>query len=722
MTARRLPTIILALAAARLLMPAAQAQTNTPEITISPSPSPSPAVSPGDVIINEVMWAGSTASDADQWIELLNKTNHDINLGGCVLERAATSGSNLNIAPNKIIPAKSFYVISNFKSSDSRSDLANATNWDTTTLNFYVNSGSNINGNVILKCGSTTLDSAKGDQWPAGFRNTANDIFRSMQRKSDSDGLDKNSWYSCSDTSCGGSKFWKTIEHNFGTPGSENSQPNEAPEAVITAPGSADVGEAVNFSAEESADADGDSLMFTWDFGDKSLIASGSKVTHAFTVAGTYVVTLTASDSKTTSPTTHNIIIGPSGGSNSVYINELLPNPAGSDADGEFIEIYNSGVDKMDLSGWFFDNPRKKFTFATSTSIAPKEYKVFMYRDSKLSLKNTGDTIRLLSASGNVISNITYPSSVPEGQSYSRDDNGAFNWSTTVTRGEKNIITIAADDDTDDAEEVKTSLTPKTSPLKTPAVATKKTLAELAGLKLGTLIQTDGVVSAPPGTFSAQNFYLAGSGILVYMPKSVKLPSLSLGDRVSIKGVLAQAYGEREIKLSQAADIKKTAAGSPPAPHLLKINEINAGKIGWLVVTQGVVSSSSGDTFYINDGTGELKIYIDPETKINKPRTNKGTRLTITGIISNAAAGLRLKPRYQTDILPGNVAAAQIAVAKAVGGPSSPQAASQKNAHQKFPAAGPNIFLLVTKFLLLVVAVLLVSAIHYKEPLLRTGK
>ncbi len=46
------------------------------------------AVSPGDVVVNEIMWMGTAASSYDEWIELYNTTDQDINLTDWVLKSA----------------------------------------------------------------------------------------------------------------------------------------------------------------------------------------------------------------------------------------------------------------------------------------------------------------------------------------------------------------------------------------------------------------------------------------------------------------------------------------------------------------------------------------------------------------------------------------------------------------------------------------------------------
>ncbi len=52
----------------------------------------------------------------------------------------------------------------------------------------------------------------------------------------------------------------------------------------------------VFLDASASADADGDSLIYTWDFGDKTPSDSGEKVFHTYTKGGIYPVILTADD------------------------------------------------------------------------------------------------------------------------------------------------------------------------------------------------------------------------------------------------------------------------------------------------------------------------------------------------------------------------------------------------------------------------------------------
>jgi PKD domain-containing protein/parallel beta helix pectate lyase-like protein/pectate lyase-like protein len=71
---------------------------------------------------------------------------------------------------------------------------------------------------------------------------------------------------------------------------------NHAPWADAGRDRSGRVNRKVRFNAKGSIDPDGDPLTYSWDFGDGSAPALGFRVRHVYAVAGTYTVTLTASD------------------------------------------------------------------------------------------------------------------------------------------------------------------------------------------------------------------------------------------------------------------------------------------------------------------------------------------------------------------------------------------------------------------------------------------
>ncbi|MBU4608947.1 MAG: lamin tail domain-containing protein, partial [Euryarchaeota archaeon] len=65
------------------------------------------------VIINEIAWMGTDASSADEWIELYNRSNEDIDLENWILYSVEDNSPNISFseASNKILKAGEYYLI-----------------------------------------------------------------------------------------------------------------------------------------------------------------------------------------------------------------------------------------------------------------------------------------------------------------------------------------------------------------------------------------------------------------------------------------------------------------------------------------------------------------------------------------------------------------------------------------------------------------------------------
>jgi PKD repeat protein len=70
---------------------------------------------------------------------------------------------------------------------------------------------------------------------------------------------------------------------------------NQPPKAVISGPTSGLVGETLSFSGANSSDEDGRIASYAWNFGDGAT-DSGKDVTHSYSTAGSYKITLTVTD------------------------------------------------------------------------------------------------------------------------------------------------------------------------------------------------------------------------------------------------------------------------------------------------------------------------------------------------------------------------------------------------------------------------------------------
>jgi hypothetical protein len=176
-------------------------------------------------------------------------------------------------------------------------------------------------------------------------------------------------------------------------------------------------------------------------------------------------------------------------------ISEVLPNPAPpqTDANDEFIELFNSNGKAFDLSGFILQvgtTTIHKYTFPDGTSIEPHQFSAFYSSDTSLSLSNSDGQVKLLDPGGNVLGQTDEYTSAKDGYAWVSAD-GLWQWTTTPTPGASNTISPPA------------SKSSKSSSAK--SGKSKKTLAAAAS--------TSG--SGPSGTPSATKMHplvLAGVG------------------------------------------------------------------------------------------------------------------------------------------------------------------------------------------------------------------
>ncbi len=590
------------------------------------------AVTFGHIVINEVMWDGT------EYLELLNTSTEPVSLAGWQLIRQAVKGEAKKIITfdeAAVISANGYYLIE--KNEESTTVQANAISPSLTLLN----TGERVQ---LLNESGVIIDTA--NQFGVWFAGKNTDDGVAMERtKPLLSGEESSNWHTSTSTSGGRS----------GTPGTANSAPkiNQAPIAALNGPTTGTIKQGLTFSSEDSIDPDGDNLSWLWDFGN-NVTAVGSEVTYTYPAAGTYTVTVAVSDSEFTVKTSQDINILKPSYTDSVVINEVLPDPVGSDTVAEFIELRNLKNTSVDLSGWQLDDiadgGSTPYVIPEATIINGSEYKVFLRSQTKIALNNNGDSVRLLDPNGDLKSMVTYTTVIGEGFSYSRGDSGDFRISTTVTPSQENIFTQITETEEGDLNDE-----PSEKGQVAGARSSKVELKNVRDAKPDTLIVTEGVISVPPGVFGKQYIYVAGSGIQIYYSKG-DWPALKLGDRISITGNLASNQGEARLKISQANNVTFMAHESAPQAHIVSTGDVDETLEGTLVTVQGHVTETSGDTFFIDDGSGEVKIYIKSSTSIEKPVMKKGLAVTITGVVSETSSGYRVLPRFQEDIRLGLVA------------------------------------------------------------------
>lgn len=207
-------------------------------------------------------------------------------------------------------------------------------------------------------------------------------------------------------------------------------------------------GQEIIFSLKSRDNFFPEQAIFFWDFGDGEQ-KQGREVSYIYNnegeyLAGAYVL---AEDFLWSGQILLEVrdmagsAVGSLAGfSKNIVFNEILPNPEGSDEEFEWIELKNLGSQALDLSGWSVEDASGKKAILTlekysDLSVAPKGYFLINRTISKITLNNSGDSLKLIDASGNTVATASYQDDVVEGFSWARDDSGSWSWTETITPG-----------------------------------------------------------------------------------------------------------------------------------------------------------------------------------------------------------------------------------------------------------------------------------------------
>lgn len=247
-----------------------------------------------EVVINELLWMGSEKSSADEWIELRNLTDQEIDLSGWQLTSLSSGQEKLmlEIPAGSKIAAQGYFLISNYSDDSAKSVLNVACDLVDTKVSLS-NSGLQIKlytgdfqegGNLI-----DVADDGLGQ--PLAGEYQSGSIFRSMERKEPvGDGSLASSWQ----TSIGNINL-DDGSLVLATPKAENPKINNPPQAEAGADQNVFIGDIVYFDGQDSLDPDGDVLSYHWNFGDGGESIEATPM-HSYVNPGDYLVTLTVSD------------------------------------------------------------------------------------------------------------------------------------------------------------------------------------------------------------------------------------------------------------------------------------------------------------------------------------------------------------------------------------------------------------------------------------------
>lgn len=319
-----------------------------------------------------------------------------------------------------------------------------------------------------------------------------------------------------------------------------------------------------------------------------------------------------------------------------IKLSELMPNPEGDDAAGEWIELYNGGDKEIDLAGGSLsDASGKIYAIPKNTAIPAKSYKVFYRKQTGIVLNNDQDTIDLKDSSGKKIDNVSYADGA-EGKSYSLSGKN-WQWSDP-TPAKANFQAAGAG--TNANENTNSSGIKRVG----------ATINEAKSAKSGAVITVSGIVTAAFGEIVKNTFYIQDdTGGMAVVLESAAL-EISRGDFVVVKGKMKTSGGEKILSADDEKQITVQSSGNNSAAWQMNIADIDSQSLGLFIGVSGKVVELTPKGFIIDDGSGSLAILPPGETSAEKDQM-----ASIQGILKKTKDGIVLILRDKNDFISGNV-------------------------------------------------------------------
>lgn len=188
-------------------------------------------------------------------------------------------------------------------------------------------------------------------------------------------------------------------------------------------------------------------------------------------------------------------------------------------------------------------------------------------------------------------------------------------------------------------------------------------IAQARTLPLGTVVTVDGSVTTPSGAFES-SFFDKGFGLQdrsggIYVSLQTNL-NVAPRRQARVTGTLQDSFGLLILVPASPSDVKVHGAGPRVAPQWFATGAIGEATEGLLVrvvgtITQGPESDLPfGYKFFVDDGSGELQIFVNVQTGIDLSGLTVGQTVSVTGFSSQFDTHYEIDPRFPADITTPN--------------------------------------------------------------------
>ncbi len=316
-----------------------------------------------------------------------------------------------------------------------------------------------------------------------------------------------------------------------------------------------------------------------------------------------------------------------------IRLSEALPDPTDEQGE-EFIELVNEGVKAVDLSGWWLDDDPagggKPFSL-TGTTLSPGEFRSLPLGTTKLGLNNDDDQLVLTDPLGSVIDRVAI-SGVKVGQAWARRDT-TWEWTAQPTPGAPNIF-------------------PVRPTIASGEMVVDRSIATFAARPAEDVSRLHGWVVAVPGMLSSRYGVIADeTGAAEVYLASGSFPFPALDTWVTVTG-RRSAVSAARLLIRGAADVV-VAVGQPPRPVSLDsaLGTIQSSA-AYVMGSVEVIRVNSRSVTTALAGQSISVVWPENATSFEFPEyVETGAAITVTGILRKSSSGvLTLTLRSPNDL------------------------------------------------------------------------